>query len=109
MVPGVDGCVRMAAPANRFGWDIPRFLFPFLDPLVLPVHPHYAGRDDAFGAALEDFITFARNRSALFRTIAEYLDDTAQAKSIPQEGQLASKALAPRAKRNPSGGVDEEN
>ncbi len=57
----------------RTGWDIPRLLFPFLNPLVLPVHPHYTGRDDAFTAAMGRFIRFARRRSARFLTIAEHL------------------------------------
>jgi hypothetical protein len=58
----------------RFGWDIPRVLSRFLDPLVLPVHPHYSGRDEAFASALEGFVAFALRRSARFLTIPEYLD-----------------------------------
>lgn len=57
----------------RVGWDIPRLLFPLLQPLVLPVHPHYTGRDDRFSAAMANFIAFARRHSARFQTIPEYL------------------------------------
>jgi peptidoglycan/xylan/chitin deacetylase (PgdA/CDA1 family) len=60
----------------RFGWDIVRRLFFLFDPLVIPVHPHYSGRDDLFAAAMEDSLIFARHRSARFLSIPEYLDLT---------------------------------
>jgi peptidoglycan/xylan/chitin deacetylase (PgdA/CDA1 family) len=58
----------------RVGWDIPRLLFPFFDPLVLPVHPHYTGRDDVFATAMARFIEFAKRRSAAFLTIPDYIE-----------------------------------
>jgi peptidoglycan/xylan/chitin deacetylase (PgdA/CDA1 family) len=58
----------------RFGWDIVRGLFHVCDPLVAPVHPHYAGRDEASADAFGDFLDFALRRSARFRSIPEYLD-----------------------------------
>lgn len=58
----------------RFGWDILRGLFHLFNPLVIPVHPHYAGRDNAFAAAMEGFLIFARRHSAQFLSIPEYLD-----------------------------------
>lgn len=58
----------------RFGWDLVRGLSYLADPLVIPVHPHYSGRDAASAAALGDFIAFALRRSSRFQTIPGYLD-----------------------------------
>jgi peptidoglycan/xylan/chitin deacetylase (PgdA/CDA1 family) len=58
----------------RAGWDILRVLFGLLDPLVVPVHPHYSGRDGAMAAALEDFLAFVKRRSGRFLTIPQYLE-----------------------------------
>lgn len=57
----------------RVGWDIPRLLFPAFNPLVLPVHPQYSGRDARFADALAQFIKFAGRRSSKFLTIPEHL------------------------------------
>jgi peptidoglycan/xylan/chitin deacetylase (PgdA/CDA1 family) len=60
----------------RFGWDLVRGLFFLADPLVIPVHPHYAGRDMAFAAAFEGFVSFASRRGARFLTVPQHLEST---------------------------------
>lgn len=57
----------------RFPWKIIKLLFRLFNPLVIPVHPHYAGRDARFAAVMEDFLVFAKERSAQFLSIPEYL------------------------------------
>jgi peptidoglycan/xylan/chitin deacetylase (PgdA/CDA1 family) len=56
-----------------FSWSIIKLLFRMLDPLVIPVHPHYSGRDMRFAAAMEDFLVFARERGSQFLDIPDYL------------------------------------
>lgn len=57
----------------HFAWHIIRGLFSLCEPLVIPIHPHYSGRDDRFAAAFEEFVVFAKERSAKFVSVPEYL------------------------------------
>lgn len=59
----------------HFAWHIIRGLFYMFDPLVIPVHPHYSGKDDSFAAAMEEFIIFAKKRDARFLKIPDYLKE----------------------------------
>ncbi len=63
----------------RFGWNIIKGLLALFDPLVIPLHPHYSGRDDTFAAAMEEFASFAMRRGARFHFIPDYLRMTGRA------------------------------
>jgi peptidoglycan/xylan/chitin deacetylase (PgdA/CDA1 family) len=54
-------------------WNIIKLLFKVMDPLVIPVHPQYSGQNEEFAKALENFIKFAKEKSAEFLWIHEYL------------------------------------
>lgn len=54
-------------------WNIIKLLFKVMDPLVIPVHPQYSGQNEEFAKALKEFIKFAKEKSAEFLFIHEYL------------------------------------
>ena len=56
-------------------WGIYKILFRLFNPFVMPVHPHYSGKDDKFVKAMEDFFIFAKEHSARFLHIPEYLNE----------------------------------
>jgi len=57
----------------RFSWNIMKILFKFFNPLVIPIHPHYSGRNDLHAAAMIEFLTFANDQKARIMTIPEYI------------------------------------
>lgn len=69
------GLYEMLKISPHTAWKIPRILYKLCNPLIIPVHPHYSGRDAAFVKALEDFLIFAKNDSAQFYHIPEYLKE----------------------------------
>lgn len=58
-----------------FSWNIIKVLFRLFELLVIPVHPHYSGRDKRFAAVMEDFLLFAKEHSARFLNVPEYLQE----------------------------------
>lgn len=56
-------------------WGIVRTLFRICDPLVIPIHPQYTGRDRVSAAALDAFAVWAKERGGEFVFVPEYLSD----------------------------------
>lgn len=56
-----------------FGWNIIKGLLHLFEPLVIPLHPQYSGKDKHFAAAFEEFICYALSRGAQFFSIPDYL------------------------------------
>ncbi len=60
----------------RFGWDLVRVLLGLADPLVIPLHPHYAGRSDEDAHAMAAFFHYAHRRGAQTWYVTDYLRAT---------------------------------
>lgn len=56
-------------------WNIMKVLFWSYNPLIIPVHPHYSGRDDSFAAALDEFILYTLDHGARYMHIADFLKE----------------------------------